>query len=82
MRERNKKFLNNIGNLMEEINNQDLEAVNGGQDITKDPIQDFTMHSIATYLSCNCPQELSNDPICEKITDVVIPVVTKLLDCK
>ena len=33
MRERNKKFLNNIGNLVEEINNQDLETVNGGADI-------------------------------------------------
>lgn len=32
MRERNSKYLNNIGDLMEEINNQDLEAVNGGRD--------------------------------------------------
>ena len=41
MRERNSKYLNNIGDLMEEINNQDLEAVNGGREyyvtlVTKD----------------------------------------------
>ena len=75
MRERNKKYSNNIGDLIEEINNQDLEAVNGGQDMTK--------YSILDYMSCNCPPELSSEAICGEFTsDVVMPVVTKLFNCK
>lgn len=33
MRKRNKNYLNNVGELITEISNQDMEMVNGGRDI-------------------------------------------------
>lgn len=44
MRKRNKNYLNNVGELITEISNQDMEMVNGGSDLQLtiiNPIEDF-----------------------------------------
>lgn len=81
MRERNSKYLNNVGDLIEEINNQDLESVNGGKDIktivTLNPVVQPVsfMPTVTVLMSCNT---------CNKSTDIPcieLPVLTKKVDC-
>lgn len=77
MRNRNKEFSKNIGDLMEEINNQDLEDINGGSN----PIGDLTYLTVITKpTDYGCPviPKLSDGLLC----DIIVPVVTKALGCK
>ena len=77
MRERYSKYLNNIGDLLEEINNQDLEAVNGGREhyytlVTKD---EGCMNSRA--FNCIQPPVINTKGInCQEP-----PMVSRVLAC-
>ena len=84
MRERNSKYLNNVGDLIEEIKNQDLESVNGGKDIktivTPNPVVPPVsfmpsvpgLPSVTVQMSCN----KSIDIPC-----IEFPVLTIKADC-
>ena len=75
MRNRNKEFSKNIGDLLDEINNQDLENINGGQDINVGP--GINSHSCLLYISCGCPS--TRDDVC---LELMFPMYTKLSNCK
>ena len=55
MRERNKDIVGNIGELSKEIEEQDLEQINGGSDVDK-----LTVYSIPALPVCP-PAPISNN---------------------
>lgn len=72
MRKRNLEFMNNIGKLTEEINNQDLEMVNGGKDDEKITVSNWvcTLNSTISKVTTvhYCDRTISEACILETFT--------------
>lgn len=54
LRKRNQKYIEDVGDICVEIENQDLETINGGKD---DKISIFTCLKVCSYVptvTCEC----------------------------
>ena len=66
MRERNKEFLNDIGDLMKEIENQDMEHIEGGNVVKGQ--NTLTLLTVITIKEAQCNQ--SKNLLCQVINPI------------